>query len=87
MADVRLENREEGISLLWLDRPEKLNALGDGTVAELERVLDEVAASPSRVLVLTGTGRGFCTGFDLTLAGEAPGSEAGETQGQVPIYV
>jgi enoyl-CoA hydratase len=80
MADVRLEERDGGIAVVWLARPTKLNALGDATVAELARVLDGVAASSCRVVVLTGEGRGFCAGFDLALAGDAPGSEAGETQ-------
>ena len=80
MADVRLEECDGGVRVLWLDRPAKLNALSDATVSEIGRVLDEVAASSCRVLVLTGAGRGFCAGFDLQLAGDAPGSEAGETQ-------
>jgi enoyl-CoA hydratase len=80
MADLRLEERDGGVQVLWLDRPSKLNALGDATVAELGRVLDQVAASSCRALVLTGAGRGFCAGFDLALAAAAPGSDAGETQ-------
>jgi enoyl-CoA hydratase len=80
MADLRLEERDGGVQVLWLDRPAKLNALGDATVAELGRVLEQVAASSCRVLVLTGAGRGFCAGFDLALAAAAPGGDAGETQ-------
>jgi enoyl-CoA hydratase len=80
MADVRLEERGGGVEVLWLDRPAKLNALGDSTVAELGRLLDRVAASSCRALVLTGSGKAFCAGFDLALAGDAPGSDAGETQ-------
>jgi enoyl-CoA hydratase len=80
MADVRLEECDGGVRVLWLDRPAKLNALSDATVSEIGRVLDAVATSSCRVLVLTGAGRGFCAGFDLQLAGDAPGSEAGETQ-------
>ncbi len=77
---VRLERREDGIALLWLDRPQVLNALTDDAVAAMGRLLDEVAADPKiRVLVLTGQGRGFCAGFDLSLAQDAPGSaEFGE---------
>lgn len=78
---VRLERAEDGIALLWLDRPQVLNALADDTVAAMGRLLDEVAADPKiRVLVITGQGRGFCAGFDLSLAQDAPGSaELGET--------
>ncbi len=73
MTQVVLEWPEPGIALLRLQRPERLNALTDAMVAELGRLLDTLAADAAlRVLVLTGAGRGFCAGFDLTLAAEAP---------------
>lgn len=64
-----------------LARPRRLNALDDDAVLEIDRLLDVVGADEAcRVVILTGTGRGFCAGFDLTLAADAPGSEHGETQ-------
>ena len=77
---ARLEHPEPGIALLRLDRPQCLNALTDDTVAAIGRHLDAVSADPTvRVLIVTGEGRGFCAGFDLSLAGDAPGSaELGE---------
>jgi enoyl-CoA hydratase/carnithine racemase len=79
-AGARLERVEDGIALLRLDRPQVLNALTDETVAAIGRQLDSVSADPAvRVLIITGEGRGFCAGFDLSLAGSAPGqAEAGE---------
>src|SRR5437868_5418053 len=78
---ARLDHPEPGIALLRLDRPENLNALTDATVVEIGRLLDVVNADhATRVLILTGEGRGFCAGFDLSLAAVAPGSaELGET--------
>ena len=78
---VHLEHPEAGIAVLRLDRPAHLNALGDDTVIEIGRLLDRISADPQlRVLVITGAGRGFCAGFDLALAAEAPHSaELGET--------
>ncbi|MDM0015113.1 enoyl-CoA hydratase-related protein [Variovorax sp. J22P168] len=78
---VRLERPEPTIALLRLDRAEKMNALGDDTVAAIGRLLDAVSSDPAvRVLVITGEGKGFCAGFDLGLATEAPGTaELGET--------
>lgn len=71
---VWLEQVEPGIALMRLSRPHKLNALGDDTVAAIGGLLDSVSADPAaRVLVITGEGRGFCAGFDLSLAGSAPG--------------
>lgn len=77
---VCLEHPESGIALLRLNRPAQLNALTDGMVAQIGRLLDDVGSDPKvRVLVLTGAGRGFCAGFDLGLAADAPGSsEHGE---------
>lgn len=70
---VLLERPEPGIALLRLNRPRPLNALTDAMVAEIGRLLDVVNADAQlRVLVLTGEGRGFCAGFDLTLAAQAP---------------
>lgn len=78
---IRLETGNDGVWTLFLSRPERLNALDDETVRDLQRTLGELAADPAcRALILTGDGRGFCTGFDLSLAGDAPGSEHGETQ-------
>ena len=80
-AGARLERPAEGIALLRLNRPERLNALDDATVLGMGRLLDRIEDDDTcRVLILSGTGRGFCAGFDLSLAGDAPGSEQGETQ-------
>ena len=78
---ARLEQVAEGIVLLRLNRPARLNALDDDTVRLIGRLLDRVDADDAcRVLILTGAGRGFCAGFDLALVADAPGSERGETQ-------
>ena len=75
MSDARLDQTEPGIALLTLDRPRNLNALTDDSVALISRLLDGVAADPKcRVLIITGAGRGFCSGFDLAEAADAPGS-------------
>ncbi|MEZ2294960.1 enoyl-CoA hydratase-related protein [Variovorax sp. RCC_210] len=78
---VRLEHPEPGIALLRLARPRNLNALGDDTVAAMARLLERIGAdAATRVLILTGEGKGFCAGFDLGLAADAPGSaQLGET--------
>jgi enoyl-CoA hydratase len=71
---LMLERLDGGIVLLRLNRPDKLNALSDAMVADLGRHLDALALdTTARVLVLAGEGRGFCAGFDLSLAEAAPG--------------
>lgn len=56
------------IARLTLDRPDKMNALSMETLAELQDALKKVALmkDEARVLVITGNGRGFCAGLDLT---------------------
>jgi 2-(1,2-epoxy-1,2-dihydrophenyl)acetyl-CoA isomerase len=56
------------VTVLTMNRPEKLNALNRRLTQELHMALDEVAAGfpDTRVLVLTGEGRGFCSGADLS---------------------
>ena len=74
MAVVEISHPEEGITLITLNRPEKLNAMTTELVSALHHALDEVSVDPhTRVVVLTGAGKGFCAGLDLTGYGVAPG--------------
>lgn len=69
-----LQTFENGVLTLTLNRPEKLNALTFESVLELAQAVEEGHANPhARVLVLTGAGRGFCAGQDLT-AVSTPGN-------------
>ena len=68
--NITLE-REDGIAVLTMNRPEKLNALNPGLLQDLSDACDELEADHAvRVVVLTGSGRAFSSGFDLT-----PGQE------------
>lgn len=63
---------EGGIATITLDRPEVMNALNRRMRAEITAAVTEAAAR-QRVIVLTGTGRAFCSGQDLgdpSLAGD-----------------
>ena len=64
-TEVRVE-REGGVMRLVLNRPESLNSVNGPMTTQLESALDEAAKDPQvRVVVLTGEGRGFCSGADL----------------------
>ena len=65
-----------GIARLTLNRPERLNSLNGAMHAELRDALARVARDGSRVLVLTGAGRGFCAGQDLGERQVAGGARA-----------
>lgn len=63
---IQFQEPEAGIGLLVLNRPDRLNALSLGMLEDLERLFGELRESESvRVLVMTGAGRGFCSGADL----------------------
>jgi 2-(1,2-epoxy-1,2-dihydrophenyl)acetyl-CoA isomerase len=63
---LQLERREH-VAVVTLDRPEKLNALSGQLSAELRTVSAELAQDDEVWAVdLTGAGRGFCSGADLT---------------------
>jgi enoyl-CoA hydratase len=73
---VRTDVVEEGITLLTLDRPDRLNAMSIELVADLHDALDRIATDRDcRVVVLTGAGRGFCSGLDLKGIGTNPAAE------------
>jgi len=54
-----------GVTTLMLDRPDVHNAFNAALIGELTQALDELAASPPRVLVLSGAGKSFSAGADL----------------------
>lgn len=70
-TDAIVLTREEGVATIRLNRPAVMNALTPENFEELGERFDEVAANPAdRVLVLTGNGRGFCGGADLSAGGD-----------------
>jgi 2-(1,2-epoxy-1,2-dihydrophenyl)acetyl-CoA isomerase len=63
---VRLE-KKDGIATVTLDRPEKLNALTDEMYDRLHACWNEIAADDAtRAVILTGAGRAFSAGGDIT---------------------
>jgi enoyl-CoA hydratase len=63
--NVRLE-LDGAVATLTLTRPSRLNAMSPGLVDDLHASLDVLAKSrATRVVILTGEGRGFCAGLDL----------------------
>jgi enoyl-CoA hydratase len=71
---VTIESVEPFITMIRLDRPERLNAINYDLVCELHDALDVVAGDEDcKVVILTGAGRGFCAGLDLRDWGTPPG--------------
>ncbi|MCK4780296.1 MAG: enoyl-CoA hydratase/isomerase family protein, partial [Candidatus Lokiarchaeota archaeon] len=63
---IKFELREDGIGILSLNRPEKLNAISFQMEEELHQVMDDLMINlECRVLILKGEGRAFSAGTDL----------------------
>lgn len=66
--DLSLE-LSDGVALVTLNRPEKMNALGPRLVHELLDVTQTSQADDAcKVMLVTGAGRGFCAGADLSVS-------------------
>jgi 2-(1,2-epoxy-1,2-dihydrophenyl)acetyl-CoA isomerase len=56
---------DDGVAIVTLDRPDKLNALDESALDELDAAYDEAEQAGVRALVLRGEGRAFCAGRDI----------------------
>ena len=76
MPTVLVTQPQPGVTQLTLNRPEKLNAMNAELIGELHAALDDIARDRRcRAVVVTGEGRGFCAGLDLSGYGTAPDAE------------
>jgi len=74
MSDPVLVEQREGFHLVTLNRPDRLNAFNEDQHRHLMAALEAAEADPScRALLLTGAGRGFCAGQDLSNRLSEPG--------------
>jgi 2-(1,2-epoxy-1,2-dihydrophenyl)acetyl-CoA isomerase len=80
-----LAERRDGVLYLTMNRPDKLNALSEQMVAGLLEQLHHAASDPEvGAIVLTGAGRGFCAGGDISRMrdrNEAAGHDGGQGLG------
>ncbi len=70
----------DGVATVRLNRPEAMNAMTNGLMQGITDALAQVRADETvRVVVVTGTGRGFCAGADLAQAAQAPAPQEQKT--------
>ena len=80
MSDV-LTQREGAVLTITLNRPDKLNAFTGAMHSALAAALKEARDPEVRAVVLTGAGRGFCVGQDLTEFRDEAGDIGGRLRG------
>jgi enoyl-CoA hydratase len=84
MSYAKLDRPRPHIALLTLNRPERFNAISYQALRELYAVLDELESDlDTRVVIMTGAGRGFCSGFDLKAAAEGENGPWEEGLGEI----
>jgi enoyl-CoA hydratase len=70
---VLVEHPQPHVALVTLNRPERMNSMAFDVMVPLKKVLDELNFdNDTRVVVLTGAGRGFSSGADHKSAGSVP---------------
>jgi 2-(1,2-epoxy-1,2-dihydrophenyl)acetyl-CoA isomerase len=80
MSEVET-SREDGVLTITLNRPDVLNAFNADMHLALAAALEDARAPDVRAVVLTGAGRGFCVGQDLTEFREASGDIGSRLRG------
>jgi methylglutaconyl-CoA hydratase len=79
-----------GIATITLNRPDKRNAISYELIEDLLTALAEVAKSSARVLILTGSGKAFCSGMDLenlkALIGRTPEQNVEDSQVMARLF-
>ncbi len=80
--DAVLYELNDGVATITLNRPESLNSMNDELMLGLNVALQRVVDDPEvRVVVLTGAGRGFCSGADLSTVGDEDDAVLGGAEG------
>ncbi|ETF02218.1 crotonase [Advenella kashmirensis W13003] len=64
-SEIVVKNLGEHVYEIWMNRPDRMNALGKETVIEFRLAIRDVARRNARVVLIRGSGRGFCAGADL----------------------
>ena len=71
---VSVERPREGVALITLNRPARMNAMAFDVMVPLREAIEAISRDNGvRVVVLTGAGRAFCSGADLEDPGRVPG--------------
>lgn len=65
-----LYEEKEGVAIITLNRPERYNAVNDDLISGIQQAIKQVRKNDSiRAVVMTGAGKGFCAGADMSVFG------------------
>lgn len=86
VSPVRIEKPSPDVSVIVLDRPERMNSMAFELMVPLHDAFEEVGRdNETSCVILTGTGRGFCSGAD-TQESEPPPNIAGLTLTRIATH-
>lgn len=81
-SDVLTLEADDHLATLWLDRPDKRNAMGPAFWSDLPRAMEAIASDPAlRVVVVAAKGPHFSVGLDLVAMSELLGGRPGGGNG------
>ena len=73
-SETILVHRDAGVLTATLNRPDKLNSFSAEMSKAMQAAMIEAASDAVRVVLITGAGKGFCAGQDLSERATAPGA-------------
>src|ERR1044072_3832123 len=90
--EIVLYSVEGAVARITLNRPEKRNALNDAVIAGLKESLKSAAADKNvRVIVISGAGKDFCSGADLSalqkIAGASVSDNAEDARSLLELFL
>ena len=62
---IQINDLDKGVMNIQLNSPETQNTLSEKMIGELQQALDELQQGPSKVIILSSTGKVFSAGHDL----------------------
>lgn len=76
--ELILYNKEDGIGIITFNRPDRMNAITDDMLGDLTNILNEATLDNEvRAVIVTGNGRAFCGGTDVTVGIARDHADAG----------
>ena len=86
LPELKFEVREDNVAVITLNNPEQLNPMGETMLQSFHQALQKVENPKSgiRALLITGAGRAFCSGANLTAGGGGGGGGPPQAFSNVP---